>query len=378
MIYLDNAAATKVFDEVGGILDVYYKEKYFNPSALYEGAVSVGKDILNARKTIADCLGCSGDEIIFTSGGSESDNTAIFGAVKNKKGRIITSLGEHMAVYSPFNELKNRGYDVHFVGLRSDGSIDFDKYLSLLNKDTVFVSIIHASNETGAVNDIKKIAGFAKSANPACIVHSDGVQAFMKMPVNVRQLNVDLYSVSGHKIHCPKGIGALYIKKGVRLNPLIYGASQEYGLRAGTENAGLICALAQVCKIMQSSIAERTKIYKELKGAFLGILDEIGEDYVINGAETCLDNILSISFSGIKSDILIQMMSDKNIYLGSGSACSSRQKVSRVLKECGLPQKYLEGSVRISFSHFNTKEEAEFAAKELCGCVKTLRGLIRR
>lgn len=378
MIYLDNAATTKSLENVSLIVNSYYNEKYFNPSALYEGAVNVKKDIITARKQVSDSLGCNSDEIIFTSGGSESNNTAIFGAIKNKKGRIITTYGEHLAVYTPFLELKNRGFDVQFAKLKSDGLIDFEHFKSLVNNETIFVSVIHASNETGAVNDIKLIADYVKSINNNCIIHSDGVQAFLKRDINVKNLNVDLYSVSGHKVHCPKGIGALYVKKGIKLNPLILGATQENGLRAGTENTPLISALGYVCENLSKNINERTAHYKLLKCKFLELLNGNIDDFITNGGSMGLENILSVSFAGIKSDVLIQMMSDKKIYLGSGSACSSRQKTSRVLKESFLPQKYIEGSVRISFSHFNTVEEIEYAAVSLADCVKTLRNIIRR
>ena len=377
MIYLDNCATTKVLDNISSIVDIYYTEKYFNPSALYEGAISVNKEIVQARKTLSNCLGCNQDELIFTSGGSESDNTAIFGAVKNKKGRIITTLGEHLAIYTPFNELKNRGFDVQYAKLNQFGQIDFEHFKSLVNSETVFVSVIHASNETGAVNDINKIFSYAKSINTKCIVHSDGVQAFLKQNSNVADLNVDLYSISGHKVHCPKGIGALYIKKGIKINPVIYGASQEFGIRAGTENTPLICAFAKTSQILSQNIKERTEHYQKLKNRFLDIVENQLEDYVVNGNHnTSLANIISLSIAKIKSEILILMLSDKQIYIGSGSACSSKQKISRVLKEAAVPQRFLEGSVRISFSHFNTIEEIDIAASELCKSVKTLRKMI--
>lgn len=377
MIYLDNSATTKTLEKTADFIRNYYTEKYFNPSALYKGALQVNNDINSARKTLANILGCQNGEIIYTSGGSESNNTAIFGAIKNKKGRVITSLGEHLAIYNPFNWLKNKGYDVQFVKLKNNGQVDLDHYKALLNEDTIFVSIIHASNETGAINDIKNITQLAKEINPKCIVHSDGVQAFLKKDINVKSLNVDLYSISGHKVHCPKGIGALYVKKGVNINPLIIGASQEYGLRAGTENTALICAFSNTSKDLYDTLNHRINHIKSLRKSFLEIINNKIKDFIINSDENGLPNIISLSFAGIKSEILIQMMSDSGVYIGSGSACSSRQKVSRVLKEINVPKKYIDGSIRISFSHINNLEETEKAAYILCENVKNLRNLIR-
>ncbi|NLK16918.1 MAG: cysteine desulfurase [Clostridiales bacterium] len=377
VIYLDNCATTRLLHQAAHALAFYGSHKYFNPSALYRGAVDVYKDVVEARKTIAWCLGCGEEEIIFTSGGSESNNTAIFGSVRNKKGRVITSLGEHMSVYAPFNELKSRGFDVQFARIDKCGRVDIEHFKSLLSPDTVFVSAIHASNETGAVNDIGLISRLCKQANPDCVIHADGTQAFLKAEFEVGSLGIDLYTISGHKVHAPKGIGALYVRKGVKINLLVYGASQEYGMRAGTENAGAICAFAAAVRILHGDIRQRIAYYRKLRELFISTLKKNLGDFLIN-CEEGLPNIISLSIAGVKSEILIQMLSDKGIYVASGSACSSRQKVSRVLKEMGVGQKYIEGSIRVSFSQFNTEEEVQLAAEAIADTANRLRKMIRK
>lgn len=377
VIYLDNCATTRLLHQAADALAFYGSHKYFNPSALYRGAVDVYRDIVEARRVISRCLGCGEEEVIFTSGGSESNNTAIFGSVRNKKGRVITTLGEHMSVYVPFNELKNRGFDVLFARIDKCGRLDTEHFESLLTPDTVFVSVIHASNETGAVNDLGLISRLCKEANPNCVIHADGTQAFLKAEFDVASLGVDLYTISGHKVHAPKGIGALYVRKGAKINPLVYGASQEYGMRAGTENTGAICAFAAAVHILHSDIKERVVYYKKLREHFIFSLKKNLDDFLIN-CEDGLPNILSLSIAGVKSEILIQMLSDQNIYVASGSACSSKQKVSRVLKEMGVGQKYIEGSIRVSFSHFNTEEEVGLAAEAIAETAQRLRKMIKK
>ena len=372
VIYLDNCATTKLLPESAETLNLYCTQKYFNPSAIYNGAVDVFRDIIAARKIIAECLGCSDQEVFFTSGGSESNNTAIFGSVKGKKGRIIASAGEHMSVYAPFSELKNRGFDVRFAKIDKTGRVDIDHFKSLLTEDTVFVSVIHASNETGAVNDIGLISRLCKEANPNCIVHADGTQAYLKMEFDLDSSGVDLYTISGHKVHAPKGVGALYIRKGLKINPLIYGGAQEFGMRAGTENTGAICAFATASKILHGDMGWLIKKYESLRKTFLQSLSEKIEDFSVN-CEDGLPNIISLSFPGIKSQVLITMLSERGVYIASGSACSSRQRNSRVLKEMGLPQNNIEGAVRVSFGYFNTYEDVYRAAETIAYTVKELR-----
>ena len=234
MIYFDNAATTPLDEIAIDALKEYGVEKFFNPSALYREALENTKTLNAARENILKIMHGDGD-FIFTASGTEADNMAIYGVKKPKNARIIVSASEHSAMLNPATDLLNKGYDVVFAPLNPDGSVNIDEFKKLLNKDVCFVSIMHVNNETGAVNDLQKIVKLTKSVAPKSIVHSDGVQALMKVKVNLMNLGVDMYSVSAHKVHAPRGVGGLYIRKGVRINPLILGGGQEKGLRSAPE-----------------------------------------------------------------------------------------------------------------------------------------------
>ncbi|MCQ2602822.1 MAG: aminotransferase class V-fold PLP-dependent enzyme, partial [Clostridia bacterium] len=222
MYYFDNAATTKPYDECLDVYSKFSRENWFNPSALYFQSVESAKLLKGFRDDIKHALGASdNDDLYFTSGGTESDNWSLFASKKQRGGKIIVSLGEHDAIINPANELKAQGYDVYFAPINKDGSVNIDEFKEMLDESVCFVSIMHVSNETGAVNDIQRLVKLVKKANPDAIFHSDGVQAFCKVPVNVRALGVDLYSISGHKIHAPKGIGALYVKNGTKIKPFL-------------------------------------------------------------------------------------------------------------------------------------------------------------
>lgn len=244
MIYLDNAATTKMYDEALRVLTEANEKRWFNASALYKEASEESKTIRRARETLLGALKAGDGELYFLSGGTEADNTALFCTRKAKGSRVIVSEGEHDAVINPAKVLKEQGYDVVFAPIKSDGGVDEEKFAALLTPDVSLVSVMHVSNETGAVNDIAKLSAMTRRAAPKAVFHSDGVQAFGKIKVNLRSLGADLYTVSGHKIHGPKGIGALYVAKGAPVKPLVFGGGQEKGFRSGTENGPAIEAFA--------------------------------------------------------------------------------------------------------------------------------------
>ena len=231
MIYLDNAATTRVYERANRILFESGDKFYFNASALYAEAAEADRRITAARRKLSDILRAGGGEIYFTSGGTESDNTALFGAKKAKGSRIIVSEGEHDAVINPAKQLAQQGYDVVFAPIKPDGGVDEEAFSKLLTPNTSLVSVMHVSNETGAVNDIARLVRMTKSVSPKALFHSDGVQAFGKIKVDLRALGADMYSLSGHKIHAPKGIGALYVASGASVKPLLFGGGQELGFR---------------------------------------------------------------------------------------------------------------------------------------------------
>lgn len=371
MIFLDNASTTKVCPEAIDIINKVSDELYFNPSALYGEALKVKNLLEGARKDIASLLGASQNEIYFTSCATESNNWAYEKGIRNKKGNIVVSSSEHASGYECALNQKSKGIDVRFVSLNKDGTVNLDDLAQKTDENTCFVSIIHCSNETGAINDLPKIAKIIKAISPRAIFHSDGVQAFCKINTSVKELGVDMYSVSAHKVGGLKGTGALYVKNGLNLAPFISGGGQEKGLRSGTENvAGILC-FAEAAKQFKSRYD--AKAVKQMRDYMIGELLPLGVK--INGeADGC---ILSVTVPGIKAEVLMHMLSDKGVLIGLGSACSSKARNNRVLAAMGLNPKEIEGSIRISFGLSNDMTQITEATEIIKNDIITLRGNIR-
>ena len=378
MIYLDNAATTRVYERANRILFESGDKFYFNASALYAEAAEADRRITAARRKLSDILRAGGGEIYFTSGGTESDNTALFGAKKAKGSRIIVSEGEHDAVINPAKQLAQQGYDVVFAPIKPDGGVDEEAFSKLLTPNTSLVSVMHVSNETGAVNDIAELVGMTKRVAPKALFHSDGVQAFCKIPVNLRALGVDLYTISGHKIHAPKGIGALYVAKGASVRPLLYGGGQEKGFRSGTENGPLIEAFA--CAAEQSA-ADFKQNYSKKRGFIeylaSGIKAELPETVVITDLSACAPHILTVAFAGVRGEVMLHALETRGILVGVGSACSSHRE-SRFKSLLGLDAEHRDGIVRFSVSEFNTQSEMETVLKEVCAAARQLSEYARK
>ncbi len=359
MIYLDNAATTRVDEKYLNIFCQFQTERFYNPSAMYGKALEVSKELNESRRRILDAL--SGDgKIVFTSGGTESDNMAIMGSKKSKGSRVIISVVEHPAVYNVAAELKQKGYDVVEVGTDSVGRVDFEEFKTLVTDNTSLISIMHVNNETGAVNDIKKLVKYAKSRAKNVVFHSDGVQAVGKTEVNLRDLGVDMYSVSGHKLHAPKGIGCLYIKRGVNIRPLIFGGGQEGGLRSSTENVGgavaLSYAIADAIQELGASIREETEFVAMISDA----LHSLDGDIMIVHDDTCSPSVFSFASDKVRGEVLLRALESSGVIVGTGSACSSMKSVKRVPRAIGLDNKYLDGIIRVSFSRKNTKSDIDY------------------
>lgn len=376
--YFDNCATSKISDSVLDCMHQAERDCYFNPSALYNAAASVSAKKEAARATVAKFMGADPAEIYFTSGGTESNNTALFGAAKGKRGNIITTKVEHASVYYPVAELKNRGFDVKYAPVRSDGTVSEETISALADSETAMVALMHVNNETGGINDIKKLCAAAKKINPKCLFVCDGVQAFGKIPVNVKNLGVDFYSVSAHKIYGPKGVGALYVKKGVGISPLIYGGGQESKLRSGTENIVGILGFAAAVDGVKDRMKDYADRYIYFKRILNNIITDKVTDFVVFPAETTTPNIFTVIFRDIKAEVILHMLEDKNIIVGNGSACSSKSMVSRVAEGIGLPRNYAEGMIRISFGSDNTDADVALLGESLCEAVNTLRKLTRR
>ncbi|MBO4554747.1 MAG: cysteine desulfurase [Clostridia bacterium] len=365
IIYLDNAATTKCYEEVADLVCKASQDDYFNPSALYKPSVDVAVKVKEAREVIKSALHAPDGEFYFTSGGSESDNTAFFCTRKPKGSRIITSLGEHDAVVNAANELKNQGYDVVFAPINKDGSVNFEEFKALLNENVYFVSIMHVSNETGAVNDIAKFVKATRKLAPNAVFHSDGVQAFEKVNVNLRALDVDLYSVSAHKIHGPKGIGGLYVKKGTSIKPLIYGGGQEKGFRSGTENVPAILGFARAVELNEQKFTENNSKKCEFKEYLTAKLKDNIEDLaIISPDENCAPNILTVAFKDVRGEVLLHSIEEDGILVGIGSACSSHRE-SRFKQLLGLDEAHKDGIIRFSTSEFSDINDVDFVVESI-------------
>lgn len=360
MIFLDNASTTKIYKESQTIFNEINENSFFNPSALYKPAVDVNVKIYNSKKELLKLLGASMfDNIIFTSGATESDNYAIKGVLRKNMGKLVFSAGEHAAVFETASELKNLGYAVEFVSLKANGCVDEEDFKEKI-KGAAFVSIIHVSNETGAINDIKYLVKLAKQENKNIIFHSDGVQALGKIDVNLADLGVDLYTISSHKVHGPKGVGALYVKNNIRLKPLLLGGGQEDGNRAGTENTAGILAFVNSCKIICSATKNNYHLIQELKNKFISLMETNFNNFKLNSNKTnSSPYVVSFALVGIKAETILHMLEKYEIYIGTGSACSSKNIGNRVLNQMHIPLKVIQSSVRISFNENNTTDEVE-------------------
>ncbi len=360
MIYFDNAATTKPSQKALEKARKFNEEEFFNPSALYRGGLSASLAVKEAKETVLKTLGASPSdkEVIFTSCGSESDNTAIFCAVR--RGVFVTDKGEHSAVYKCFTELKTRGCDTEIVELDRYGGVNVEKLFNCVKeKKASFVSVMHVNNETGAINDVNFIADKLKEINPKLVFHSDGVQAYGKIPFRIGK-NVDLYSISAHKIGGLKGVGALVKRKGLNLFPLIYGGGQEGGYRSGTENVFGIKTFEYAAIERFSAIKENFIKASAIKKYIAEGLDK--EIFKILSAQSdALSSpyVLSVSAEGLRGEVLMHELETYDIVVGNGSACSSKNRYSRVIEACGYGAKVLDGVLRISFSPENTMEEAE-------------------
>ncbi len=360
MIYLDNAATTKPNINALEKAKSYLTDDFFNPSAKYRGGIDASNVIKQAKQTFSKIFGAN-FEVIFTSCGTESDNTAIFSY--SKRGNIVTSLGEHSAVYAPLDGLKKQGYDSRFAKINKDGSVNVENLLSLIDSNTTLVSIVHVNNETGAINDINYIAKKCKEINPRLVFHSDGVQAFGKIQIKLSSC-VDLYSISAHKIGGLKGIGALIKNKNLKtLKPLIVGGGQENGLRSGTENVFGISVLETVSIDKTVNFEKNYNHVTNLKNKFLSLVN--GDLFKVLSGDNSSPYVISLSAVGLKGEVLQHMLEKDGIIVGTGSACSSKNPFSRVLKEAGHDAKTLDGVIRVSFNSDTTLDDVIFAVERL-------------
>lgn len=375
MIYLDNAATTKPSEIAVEKAQKFLKSDFFNPSALYRGGLSCAGSIKEAKDSILKNLGLSSRdyEVMFTSCGTESDNYAVFCSVK--RGVFVTDKGEHSAVFKSFEELSRQKKEIHFISLNFDGSVNVGELFDYVKNNKVdFVSIVHVNNETGAINDVSAIANELKRINPAIIFHSDGVQAYGKIPF-VFSNNIDLYSISAHKINALKGCGALIKKRKLNISPLIFGGGQENGLRSGTENVFGIKVFQYAGEEHYANLTENFDKIKQINKFVRITIDK--ELFTVISSEQASPFVLSVSAKGLRGEVVMHALENEDIIVGNGSACSSRNRFSRVLSACGYKNDILDGILRISFSQENNMDEAKILVEKLNSIAKRLKGIMR-
>lgn len=364
MIFLDNASTTQVSQECAKIATEYMTEKFFNPSAPYHPSVEASKDLNLFRESVRKSLKGDG-KIIFTSSGSESDNLALFGVKKPNKSRIIVSMSEHPAVMRAAEELKMRGYDVVTAPVDENARVIPEKFAELVNKDTSLISIMHVNNETGAINDIKKLVNIAKDKNPSVLFHSDGVQAAGKIRVNLSDLGVDLYSTSGHKIYAPRGVGVLFIKKGVNIRPIIFGGGQEFNVRSSTENTAAIAAYEYALRTAVDDLEENCAKVKELSDYLKGELSKSQDDYHLITGGISSPYIINFAMKYVRGEVMLHSLEKYGIFVGTGSACSSKKIEKSLPTIAHLAPEYEKGILRVSLSINTTKDELDYFIKYL-------------
>lgn len=375
--YLDNSATTRPYDEVVETVARVMKEQYGNPSSLHRLGQAAEKEVKLAREFIAETLRANSQEIYFTSGGTESNNLAIRGACSLSRGRqIITTPLEHPATMNTLGHLQKKGWRVDTIPVDENGVIKLSAFESMITPDTALVTAMLVNNEIGSVQPIAQMAKILKKKNPRALFHVDAVQGYCKVPCDVRELGVDMLSISGHKIHGPKGIGVLYLKKGTRIAPIVFGGGQQDNLRPGTENVPGIAGLGVAAKLchgnMSRSVPKMEMLRERLEE---GILERI-PNVKINTPKECAPHILNVSFDGVRSEVVLHSLENSEIYVSSGSACSSHKKEpSYVLTAIGTPKRLIDGSIRFSLSEMNTMEDIEVTLEVLTTIIANLRKL---
>lgn len=374
--YFDNSATTRVKDEVFKEMIPYLSIEYGNPSSLYSIGRSAKRAISEARRRVASLINCSPEEIYFTSCGSESDNTALKGiayANKEKGNHIITSKIEHPAILNSCKNLENKGFKISYIDVDKDGMLNLEKLESEITDRTVLISIMYANNEIGTIEPIKEIAQIAHSHG--IIFHTDAVQAVGNIPIDVKKMNIDMLSLSGHKLYAPKGIGALYVKSGIEFERFMDGGHQEKNKRSGTENVAEIVALGKACQIAEKNIEQYQQKLKTLRDYCLKKIQEKIPDIHINGTmERRLPGNINISFKDLNSGELLLRLDEVGICASGGSACSSKEaSPSHVLTAIGLPSELSKGALRLTFGDYNSIEDVDYLVENLVRIVEEMR-----
>ena len=380
-IYLDNSATTKPYKEVVDKMVLALTTQYGNPSSIYKKGIEVEREIKEIRRNIARSLGAKETEIYFTSGGTECNNTIIRSVAKlNKKTKnhIISTVIEHPSVLNTLKDLEADGFEVTYLPVGKDGKISLEDLKNAIKKETILVSVMHVNNEIGTIQPIEEIGKYLKSLDEKVYFHVDGVQSYAKIKFRPSRYNIDFMSVSGHKLHGPKGIGFMDVKENNRIKPLLTGGGQEIGIRSGTENVPGIYGIGEAIRILnqdlEGTIDKIRGLRDLLKEEILANIDNVK----INSPEDGVCHVLNVSFRGVRGEVLLHYLEQKEIYVSTGSACSSKKKGSHVLNAIGLTPDEIEGAIRFSLSDLNTKEEIMKTVEVLKESVSDLRMIIGR
>ncbi len=375
-VYLDNSATTRCFDDVRKLMDTVMDEAYGNPSSMHHVGVEAEKYIRRAKEIFAKNLKVQEKEILFTSGGTESDNLAIIGCAQaNKRAgmHLITTKIEHPAVLEPMKYLEKQGFRITYLNVDTSGRVRLEDVEKALCEDTILVSVMYVNNEIGSLQPISEIGHLIKQKNPKTLFHVDAVQGYGKFEIYPKRMKIDLLSVSGHKIHGPKGMGILYIDEAVKIQPILFGGGQQKGLRSGTENVSGIAGIGKAAEEIYADFTDKIEQMYELKHFFVDELVQL-EGVTINGltpggsmdVRSTAPHVVSASFSGVRAEVLLHALENKGIYVSSGSACATNKPaVSATLQAIGIKKELLDSTLRFSFSVDTTKEELEYVLDTL-------------
>lgn len=381
-VYLDNSATTRCFDDVAALMTRIMCNDYGNPSSLHLKGVQAENYIRYAKETIAKTLKVNEKELIFTSGGTESDNIALIGGAhaNYRRGRhLITTQIEHPAILQTMKHLEEEGFRVTYLPVDSYGLICLEDLKRAMTNDTILVSIMHTNNEIGALEPVAEAGALIKRMNPCTLFHVDAVQGFGKARIYPKRMNIDMLSVSGHKIHGPKGVGFLYVNEKTKLAPILFGGGQQQGLRSGTENVPGVAGLAKAVELIYASLEQDVEQLYELKQYFVEGLHGL-EGLKLNGltGKDSAPHVVSVSVRGVRSEVLLHALEDKGIYVSAGSACSARKpQPSATLKAIGVEKELLGSTIRFSFSLFTTREEIDYTLQAMYDIIPMLRKYTR-
>lgn len=379
-VYLDNSATTKVRQEVMDEVTDVNMNCYGNPSSIHRMGLKTEKRIQEARNYAAKIINAKTDEMFFTGGGTESNNIALIGHLDGVEGNknVITTSIEHPSVYNVLKHFKDK-VEIRYLDMDSFGRVDLQQLEGLIDENTVLISIMHVNNELGIVQNLNDICKIAKNKNKNTKIHVDAVQSYGKIKIDVKKIPVDTISFSSHKIHGPKGVGGLFIRSGVKINPIVFGGGQEKNIRPGTENTPGIAGFGKACQLVLDDFEEEAAKLRNLKNLYAKRLTEEIEDIKINSSlsEDGAPHILSVSFKNVRGEVLVHFLEMKGVYVSTGSACSSRSKTNRILEAIKLDPEYVDGTIRISLGHFNSTEEVEYVVENIKKSVEEIRKIMK-